>query len=228
MSDRWPCELAVRPAALKRQLELLLGRGYVGTTFSEAVTGPPAERTLAVTFDDAFRSVVERAAPVLSDLGIPATVFVPTAFPDREPVLSWAGIEHWVGGEHHDELRTPSWLDLRSLAEAGWEIGSHTRSHPRLTALDDATLAAELTESREACEHHLGRACTSLAYPYGDVDDRVVAAVAAAGYTAAAALPARPRQRGALEWPRVGVWRDDWLGRYRLKVSPRVRRLRAA
>ena len=226
VSDRWPCELAVRPGALRRQLELLLGRGYVATTFTQAVTAPPAAKTLAVTFDDAFSSVLERGAPVMTELGVPGTLYVPTDFPDRKPTLSWPGIEQWVGTAYHDELRVLSWAELRRLADAGWEIGSHSSSHPRLTALDDANLDEELRESRRACAAHIGQACTSVAYPYGDVDSRVVAAAAAAGYTAGAALPMRPHEKRPLQWPRIGIWRDDWLGRYRVKVSPRIWRLR--
>jgi hypothetical protein len=89
-------------------------------------------------------------------------------------------------------------------------------------------LARELRASRAACERELGQECTSLAYPYGDVDHRVVEAAAAAGYAAGAALPARPTGQSALAWPRVGVYNIDSLRRFRLKVSPAVRSLRRA
>jgi peptidoglycan/xylan/chitin deacetylase (PgdA/CDA1 family) len=69
-----------------------------------------------------------------------------------------------------------SWPELRSLADLGWEIGSHGGSHPHLTSLDDARLEDELVRSKASCEHHLDGSCISLAYPYGDVNRRVVAA----------------------------------------------------
>jgi peptidoglycan/xylan/chitin deacetylase (PgdA/CDA1 family) len=119
-----------------------------------------------------------------------------------------------------------SWAELRMLADAGWEIGSHTATHPHLTQIDDATLRTELTRSKMACEQGLGRPCASIAYPYGDVDARVVAATAAAGYQSAAALPRRLNGRGDLEWPRIGVYHADDERRFRLKVSPSIRRLR--
>ena len=68
VSDRWPSPLAVRPEQLERQLALLVRRGYRGTTFEGAVSVPPAPRTLAVTFDDGYRSVLEHALPVLDRL----------------------------------------------------------------------------------------------------------------------------------------------------------------
>jgi peptidoglycan/xylan/chitin deacetylase (PgdA/CDA1 family) len=228
VSDRWPAALAVPPSSLTAQLEFLVERGYRGATFREAVTAPPHSRTLAVTFDDAFLSVLEHAEPVLSSLGLPGTVFAVTDFADSGRPLSWQGIEQWRGGPHDVELRGLDWVALRELAGRGWEVGSHTCAHPRLTRLDDVALAAELRASRAACERELGGACTSVAYPYGDVDRRVVSAAASAGYTAGAALPARPTVPSALEWPRIGVYNIDSLQRFRLKASPAVRSLRRA
>ena len=72
----------------------------------------------------------------------------------------------------------------------------------------------------------LGRPCTSVAYPYGDVDARVIRAAAAAGYEAGAALPERQHPASALAWPRIGVYPVDVPWRFRLKSAPLVRRLR--
>jgi peptidoglycan/xylan/chitin deacetylase (PgdA/CDA1 family) len=111
---------------------------------------------------------------------------------------------------------------------AGWEVGSHTCSHPHLTTLDDLALADELERSKAACERGIGTECRSLAYPYGDVDERVVAACARAGYSAAGALPERwLGPRSPLQWPRIGIYHLDTGFRYRAKVSPAVRRARS-
>ena len=118
----------------------------------------------------------------------------------------------------------------RGLADHGWEIGSHTCSHPRLPELDDRALDDELAGSRADCEAGLGRPCDTLAYPYGAVDGRVVEAAGRAGYRLAVSLPRRLHAPRALCWPRVGVYHVDgeseW--RWRMKVSPAARRLRAS
>ncbi len=227
--ERWPAPLSVTPEALEWQLSTLLRRGYKGVTFHQAVNGPGSGRHVAVTFDDAYLAVLEVAAPILSRLGLPATVFVPTRYPDRpdEP-MAWPGIDRWVHGPYREQLRPMSWRQLEALAERGWEVGSHTRSHPRLTTLGDDALRDELEGSKLDCERALGRPCHSLAYPYGDHDPRVVAAASDAGYASAGTLPGRLRQGGPLEWPRVGVYQADGGWRFRLKVSPAVRRLRAS
>lgn len=229
VSERWPAALSVTPEDLERQLETLVGRGYRGATFSAAVRAPDRGRTVAVTFDDGYRSVIEHAHPILSALGLPGTVFVPTSFVGQEAPMSWPGIGQWLDGPHEKEMTPMSWDELRRLADAGWEIGSHTVSHPRLTQLDDATLAWELGESRRVCELRMKRACESIAFPYGDHDGRVVQAADHAGYATAGTLPKlRIHAARELRWPRVGIYHRDAGLRFRLKVSPTVRRIRSA
>ncbi len=228
VSDGWTARLSVMPHALERQLEVLLGQGYVATTFEQAVLDPPAPRTVAVTFDDAYRSVAVHARPILESLGVPGTVFVPTLWPGRNRPMAWPGIDDWLGTEWEAELLGSDWEELGRLAAAGWEIGSHTRTHPHLTTLSDAALAEELERSREECEAALELPCRSLAYPYGDVDTRVVTAADRAGYACAAALPRRFDSRDRLCWPRVGIYHRDELWRFRAKTSGALRRLRGS
>ena len=228
ISERFPAALSVTPDAFQRQLRLLARAGYRGVTFEEAVRAPSG-RTVAVTFDDALLSVLAIAKPLLDEVGFPATVYAPTAYldtPDRP--LKWDGIEQWHGGEHEQELLPMSWDQLGGLAEAGWEVGSHTRTHPHLTQIDDVALRDELVRSREEVEQRLGRPCPTIAYPYGDYDERVVAAAGAAGYSAAGTLPARLHGERLLAWPRIGIYHVDDGRRFRMKISRAMRRLRGS
>lgn len=228
VSRDWPSSLAVTPERLADHVRGLQRRGYAPTTFARAVADPPRRRTFAITFDDAFASVLEHALPVLERLGAPATVFAPTGFCDGARPLSWDGIEEWAGGPHAHELRALDWDELAFLAARDWEIGSHTVTHPHLTRLGEADLRHELEASRATCEERLGRACPSIAYPYGDVDPHVVGAAIAAGYRHGAALPHVPEHwEGPLTVARVGVYRKDSLPRFALKVSRPGRHLQA-
>jgi peptidoglycan/xylan/chitin deacetylase (PgdA/CDA1 family) len=224
VSATWPAALAIEPERLGAQLEMLLERGYVGATFTEAVTAPPARKTLAVTFDDGYRSVLEHALPILSRHGLVATVFVPTDYMGRTGPLNWPVINQWIGGPHEHELTPMSWADLTLLVAAGWEVASHTRSHPYLTRLDDASLDAQLSEARRECEDQLGVRCRSVAYPYGDVNRRVADAARRAGYVAGAAMPARIHRGHQFRWPRVGVRQNDPARLFEVKMSPIARR----
>jgi peptidoglycan/xylan/chitin deacetylase (PgdA/CDA1 family) len=223
LSERFPAQLSTTPELFARQLRRLRSHGYRGVTFSQA-TQRPQGRTVAITFDDGYRSVLRLGLPILQELGWPATIFVPTDFIGSGEPMSWPGIDRWLGGEHERELLPLAWPELEQLMGLGWEVGSHTCSHPRLTELDDERLVHELDESKAVCELRLGALCRSLAYPYGDVDTRVLAAARAAGYSSAAAL--RPCPLRALDWPRVGVYFKDDLTRFSVKCLPFVRRLR--
>jgi peptidoglycan/xylan/chitin deacetylase (PgdA/CDA1 family) len=94
-----------------------------------------------------------------------------------------AEVEAAVGGSavpSWDGMMT--WDEMRIMAAAGHEIGSHSLSHPILPLCDDARLREETAGSRRAIEGALGVPVDSFCYPNGDHDDRVVSAVEKAGY----------------------------------------------
>ncbi|MGH3017731.1 MAG: polysaccharide deacetylase family protein [Gaiellaceae bacterium] len=224
ISDAWSG--AVGPHSLERQLRLLLDHGYRPASFAEAVLSPPAGKTVVVTFDDGYRSVVEDAFPILESLGVRGTVFVPTGFVGAE-VAAWSGTDCWLGSAYEHELVPMTWDQLRMLRDAGWEIGSHTATHPHLICIGDEQLGEELVGSRSVIERELGVPCRSLAYPYGEADGRVERAAAAAGFEAACTLTDSFAPASPLAWPRIGIFRHDGPIRFRVKVSPLVIRLRS-
>jgi heparosan-N-sulfate-glucuronate 5-epimerase len=226
VSDSWPSGLAVESDHLDEQIGRLVRSGYEPTTFTDAVLGPRDRDRFAVTFDDAYLSVLEKARPVLERHGVPGTVFVPTGLAGADGPMSWPGISEWVDTPHADELRPLSWEQLNELESAGWEVGAHSVTHARLTELSDEDLQRELRESRIACERQMRGSCTSIAYPFGDYDDRVIRAAALSGFAVGASLPPPYAEPSRLAWPRTGVYRVDSRGRFRLKASPVMRRLR--
>lgn len=77
------------------------------------------------------------------------------------------------------------WDEVREMAEAGIEFGSHTLSHPVLTQLDDSALERELGQSRQAISAQLGGPVDTVAYPVGKAgafDERVMAMSRRCGY----------------------------------------------
>jgi peptidoglycan/xylan/chitin deacetylase (PgdA/CDA1 family) len=221
VSPTWPAATSVTPEDFEAQLRALVRRGWQAATLVDALTAPTAARTFAVTFDDAHQSVADHAAPILERLGLPATVFVPTDYPDTERLMGWPGYDEWLGTAHEPELRCLSWERLAQFAEQGWEIASHTCSHPRLTACSDEQLADELARSREVCAGRLGRTCHSIAYPYSDVDPRVIRAARAAGYAIGVTLTREFAPQLPLAWPRVGAYHGDGAARLMLRAERR-------
>jgi peptidoglycan/xylan/chitin deacetylase (PgdA/CDA1 family) len=225
ISPTWPMSQSLPEEALAAQLDLLLRRGYEPVTFTEAATTPSRGRRVAVTFDDGYTSVL-RAAELMAERGVPGTLFVVSDAMGGS--AAWLSDEEIHGAQHRPETRLMGWDDVRGLAAQGWEIGSHTRTHVHLTRCDDAQLDDELAGSRARVGEELGRPCTSIAFPFGDMDSRVVQATRRAGYGAAGALPVRTTAPDPYAFPRIGVYHRDadhpW--HFRLKVSPAARALR--
>lgn len=219
VSDQWDAVTTVSTAQLERQIRYLLGCGYQSVTFDRALTAPPAGKVLAITFDDAHRSVYEIAFPLLRSLGTVATVFAPTDFVGTGRPTDWEGLVQDAHGPHAREMICMDWDELRTVADARWEVGSHTCSHPHLTRLSSTDLRRELVESRQMIEQQLDRACRTLAYPYSDVDARVVEAAGAAGYAFACTIPIGHALSLPLRWSRVGAFRNDSPMRFRVLTS---------
>jgi peptidoglycan/xylan/chitin deacetylase (PgdA/CDA1 family) len=221
VSSIWQTQLAVSETILRAQLEYLDTRGYVGLRLSDAEQrrrdGSLPRRSLVVTFDDGYASTM-RAAPILASFGFPGTVFLVTDFVESGRPLSWPGIDELHRPGEENELLPLSWAAAAELAAAGWEIGSHTMSHPLLTQVDDNRLQRELDGSRELIERRLG-SCTSLAYPYGVADERVAAATEQAGYEVACMLTFAHFVDERFRRPRIGMASEDTHLRLAVQVS---------
>lgn len=166
---------------------------------------PP--RAVVLTFDDGYASVVDNAWPLLRDRGWTATLFVVTDSLERDLRFPW---DDHTTGDPTGRLRLATGDELAKAAADGLDLGSHTCTHPRLTGLDEASLAHELGHSRRVLGDLLGREVTSIAYPAGAWDTRVRRAADAAGYTVGITVDrgvATPRTP-ALSLPRAFVPHD--------------------
>ncbi len=228
VSTDWPAAMSVTPADFEELLRHKLEAGYEPMTLTESQSPDRPDRALVVTFDDAYISTLTHAAPILDRLGIAATLFVPTSYIGQAEPMAWPGIDRWMGGPHEDELKPIDWDQVRSLAERGWEIGSHSHVHPHLTELSEDELDREFGVSRKTIEEQLGTPCLTVAYPYGDTDERVAAAASRAGYELGVAMPSRwTRDHNPMLLPRVGVYHKQGRFKLGLKTSATVRRLRS-
>ncbi|HVT43765.1 MAG TPA: polysaccharide deacetylase family protein [Thermoanaerobaculia bacterium] len=164
-----------------QQMQYLASSGYNVIPLSDLVdyvTGKRdsiPENSVVITVDDGWRSTYTEIYPVMQRFRFPFTVFV---YPKIIERTSYA----------------LTWSQIREMADQGVDIESHTFSHAYLTRrkqshLDAAAyrkwLRTELGGSRELLEEKTGRPVRYLAYPYGDYDDRLAAAVAEHGYEAA-------------------------------------------
>jgi peptidoglycan/xylan/chitin deacetylase (PgdA/CDA1 family) len=162
--------LFVTPALFAAQMHALRAAGWTAVTLGEAYGswhGGPGlpSRSVVVSFDDGYRGQATAAARILGALGWPGVL-------DLE-----VHNLHVAGGLHP--------LEVRRMLAAGWELASHTLTHPDLTTVDAARLRRELAGSRALLGSRFGVDVRFFCYPAGRFDARVEAAVRAAGYEAA-------------------------------------------
>ncbi|HWX96769.1 MAG TPA: polysaccharide deacetylase family protein [Solirubrobacteraceae bacterium] len=171
--------LQVSPSRFRGHLELLLGAGFRFVTLAElahrAGGGVPEPGMAAITFDDGMRNNHTTALPILSEYGIPATVYVTIGF--------IGGVSPWVGPAGDGAMMDEP--ELRELARAGWELGAHTMTHPDLSTSDYDACLREIEDSRKALERIAGVRVETFAYPFGRYGPAALAAARDAAVIAA-------------------------------------------
>ncbi|WP_104991274.1 polysaccharide deacetylase family protein [Deinococcus sp. NW-56] len=189
--------LGLDVATLRRRVETLRAAGYLFVTSSEALRFPASARTASLRFDDGFESVYTLAFPVLRDLGVAGTVY---------PIWERVGQPGYLTAAQLEELRG-----------AGWEVGSHTRTHAALVDLTPPSLTRELAWPAGAAP-----AGGCLAYPFYLQDARV-RRHARAGYACAVAGTfGVSGEAHALPGPLASPW-DDWLLPWRAPLGADLR-----
>ena len=159
----------ISPRRFARQIERLAADGWRALTLDELIACARGERAaapneVALTFDDAYRSLRDHAFPVLEAHGFTATCFVITGFAGR--------LNRWdvaYGGRRFAHL---AWRDMRRWQARGITFASHTATHPRLTWMSEANAARELTQSRVDLERALDVAPRAISYPFGAASAR--------------------------------------------------------
>ena len=205
----WGRQLTVPTERFAAEMDYLAGNGYHSVTLGQIYENMAGRQALplkpvALTFDDGGLDDYTVAFPILRSHHFVATFFVITA---------------GVGKPGH-----MTWAELKQMSMWGMAIESHTVHHRNLTVLNDASLQAELTQSRAAIRAQLGLDANFLAYPDGGCDQRVMEATQAAGYLAAVAD--KPGEVGdtlypvaVYNWPRQGIGSGESLAQFQRALA---------
>lgn len=125
------------------------------------------DRTVAITIDDAVRSIYEHAWPRFRDAGFPFTIFVSTELIDQ------------------NNSNYMTWDQLRELRNAGVTFGNHTVSHDHMPELDPDTARREIEVAQQRLAAELDVRPDLFAFPYGEASREIMDIVAALGFRAA-------------------------------------------
>jgi len=166
--------ISVAEPDFRRHIRWFASGGVRVVALEELVAADDTEDVVALTFDDAFQTFATIAAPLLQEHGLPAALFVST-----KCVGSTNAWDVPSQTKNIPILPLLDWDGIAGVAERGVSVGSHARTHRRLTSLDSSLLADELEGSFDDLRRELGAAPTALAYPYGDALEREREAAAA-------------------------------------------------
>lgn len=157
----------VPPAKFEEEMKLLHDWGYTTITTSlliKAITEgadlPP--RPLLITFDDGHLNNYTTAFPIMQKYGFTGVLYI---------VGNYMGADQYMNADQ-----------IKEMASAGWEVGSHSISHSDLTSLEPYRQRYEVVESRKILEEALGVPVLTIAYPFGISNSSVIDYALFAGY----------------------------------------------
>jgi len=147
------------------------------------------ENTVAITIDDAYLSVYEKAWPRLKRYNLPFTLFVATDAVDRK------------------NPNYMSWQQIRELKRKGATIGSQTASHGRMINKTPDQNRAEIAKSNDRFKEELNFRPTLFAYPFGEYSSAVLEVIKNSGFDAAFGQHSGAFDGGSnlLELPRFAI-----------------------
>jgi peptidoglycan/xylan/chitin deacetylase (PgdA/CDA1 family) len=169
------------------------------------------DRTVAITIDDAYRSVYEVAWPLLKEAGLPFTVFVAPEGVDKQ---------------YPDYM---NWDQIRALRDAGVHIGHHSYAHAHLPTLKPEEIRADINKASDRFETELGFVPAIFGYPYGEYGNEVKSVVRKAGFKAAFGQQSGVAYSGLdrFELPRFAMSENyGGIGRFRLAANALPLRVR--
>jgi peptidoglycan/xylan/chitin deacetylase (PgdA/CDA1 family) len=202
--------LNIDPDQFEGHIRLLADAGFEFVTVREFMERS-SPGLIAISFDDGLLNLRTVALPILERHGIPATVYVPTAFIGQP--YPWTTAD--------SGLRIMDAEDIAAMAEAGIEIGAHGVNHRDLSQCTYEESLEEMTGSRDALERITGRDVTTFAYPYFRFSDDAERAARDAGFAVALSNSMLARDDDPFAYPREMVTPQHGAGSLALKVLGR-------
>lgn len=157
--------LTISPQLFRDHLSYLQQEGYQTITFRQAyealMTGSPLPpKPVILTFDDGYDHHYSVVFPMLREFRMVGTFYVITGLLDNE------------------RMGYMTWEQAAEMANAGMEIGAHTKNHIDLRARSFDTLVYEIVGSIESVTAHTGHKLISFSYPIGRYDEDTLAVMA--------------------------------------------------
>lgn len=161
-TDQLGINLSVAPETFALQLDQIKKLGYTTITFEDIAKNQLPKKPIMLTFDDGYLDFYTDAFPELKKRNMKAVVYVITSPPS------------------YGEYMTAE--QIKEVSSYGIEIGSHTISHPNLTAVSAIKAGEELTISKKRLENIIQKPIISLCYPSGKYNAETIELAKTVGY----------------------------------------------
>jgi len=187
-------------------------------------SGVNRRAAVSITFDDGYADNCRRALPLLIEEQIPCTYFVSSSH-----IFEGHPFPHDVANGHRFPPNTLE--QLRILADAGIEIGVHTRTHADLGRIrDHERLYDEIVTAGEELGRAVGRPMRYFAFPYGlhaNLNPAAFRIAREAGYAGVCSAYGGYNFPGGDAFHLLRIHGDDNMLRLKnwLTVDPRKRRV---
>ncbi len=203
---------ALSPPQFQEQMAYLHQEGYQTITFQDLLfTVEIPEKTVIITFDDAYASVYENALPVMEKYGQRGIVYVIGKFIGK--------LNEWDANFAGIKFRHMSEQQLLAIANLGWELGAHTMTHRALSWINEDHLKSEIVQSRNILEALSERPIVSLAYPFGMQNEEVRNLAKETGIVfGCKGMRKRSDPPDLLQLPRIPVYQFESLSAFRRKL----------
>lgn len=203
----------VSPRLFEKQVKYLADNDYSTISLNQYIENDfNVKKPVIITFDDAYQSIVEYAFPIMERYGFKATVFVVSDYIGKKN--SW---DVNLGGVYTWHLNLDN---IKKLVTSGWEIGSHTVTHPDLQDLHSKALSFELAYSKFKLESLLGIDIHFISYPFNRYSSTVLDMAAQTNYKGGCCLAQKtyiPEKYFRYMIPRSGVYAIDHMSLFKLK-----------
>ena len=163
VSDKTPKSTSISPAQFEVHLQYLKDNNFTVVPLSKIVTAintqqPLKDKTVAITFDDAYQDNMTFAKPLLDKFNFPYTIFV------NPSVINQGAKGHL------------SWQQLKALSDEGVIIANHGYAHDSMARKPDelseeqwiAQYSQLISDAEKIIEEQTGQSWHYFAYPYGE------------------------------------------------------------
>lgn len=147
-----------------------------------------------ITFDDGFKNILTNANPILQKYNIPYHIFV---------------VSDFINLNNETYLNE---VDLKKLSTFdNVSIGSHGKTHNKLTKFDQIDLDNDLIKSKDFIEQIIGKEVKTISFPHGAYNKRVLRSVISNKYdmSASSVFGCVNANTNKHILPRLDIWAND-------------------